>query len=262
MAWYKDEENNDVWVDEVTDPAYDDQSGGNPIPDVYTPPVDNGDHNRFPAVATGNHTGLPTPTGTTGAFTDLIKTLGLTDKGGAIDWPKILGLAAGAATLANSASTPYSPKTPTQLLAMQPSNTPVWSPEHLAAMQRPMLAGNQLARQSAASMPSPIVPGQKYAEGGEVQGPLSAMPQEAFSGFVRGPGGGQDDLINAWLSNNEYVLDAESVSMIGDGSSDAGAQKLDQLREELRARKRNAPPDQIAPPADGPLSYMGGMNNG
>ena len=239
------------------DPVYNDQSGGNPIP--YTPPVDNGDHNRFPAVATGNHTGLPT--GTTGAFTDLLKTLGLTnDKTGAVDWSKILGLAAGATTLAAGANAQYNPKTPTQLLAMQPSNTPKWSEGQIAAMQVPMQAGNQLARRSAVFMPSPIVPGQKYAEGGEVQGPLSAMPQEAFAGAVTGAGGGQDDLIDARLSAGEYVMDAETVAMLGDGDNAAGARKLDELRAQLRAHKRGAPDDEIAPPAEGPLSYMGGQN--
>ena len=50
--------------------------------------------------------------------------------------------------------------------------------------------------------------------------------------------------------------------MLGNGNNAAGARKLDELREQLRAHKRSAPPDEIAPPARGPLSYMGAMNNG
>ena len=261
---------------------------GNIVDDgeVYQPPIDNGDHNRFPdPVYNDSKFNIPEnigvtnsdpvyndakfnipgnigakPTGTTGAFTDLLKTLGLTNGSGAVDWSKILGLAAGATTLAAGANAQYNPKTPTQLLAMQPSNTPKWSEGQIAAMQVPMQAGNQLARRSAVFMPSPIVPGQKYAEGGEVQGPLSAMPQEAFAGAVTGAGGGQDDLIDARLSAGEYVMDAETVAMLGDGDNAAGARKLDELRAQLRAHKRGAPDDEIAPPAEGPLSYMGGQN--
>ena len=116
---------------------------------------------------------------------------------------------------------------------------------------------NTRARTYAADMPSPIVAGTRgYAEGGEVEGALSmATP---FAGFVQGEGGGQDDLIDASLSAGEYVFDAESVSMLGDGNNAEGAKKLDELRASLRAHKRSAPDDQIAPPAQGALSYMNG----
>jgi hypothetical protein len=105
-------------------------------------------------------------------------------------------------------------------------------------------------------MPTPIVAGRRYAEGGEVEGALSVAPP--FVGFVQGEGGGQDDLIDASLSAGEYVFDAESVSMLGDGNNEEGARKLDELRASLRAHKRSAPDDQIAPPAQGALSYMNG----
>ena len=108
----------------------------------------------------------------------------------------------------------------------------------------------------SADMPSPIVAGRRYAEGGEVEGALSVAPP--FVGFVQGEGGGQDDLIDASLSAGEYVFDAESVSMLGDGNNEEGARKLDELRASLRAHKRSAPDDQSAPPAQGALSYMNG----
>ena len=42
---------------------------------------------------------------------------------------------------------------------------------------------------------------------------------------------GQEDLL---VSKDEYVVDAPTVAMIGNGSSDAGAKKLDKMREEVR----------------------------
>lgn len=42
---------------------------------------------------------------------------------------------------------------------------------------------------------------------------------------------GQEDLL---VSKDEYVIDAPTVAMIGNGSSDAGAEKLDNMREEVR----------------------------
>ena len=97
---------------------------------------------------------------------------------------------------------------------------------------------------------------QRLAEGGPVRGALSVAPP--FAGFVCGPGGGQQDLIDAKLSAGEYVWDAESVSNLGDGNNAEGARRLDELRQNLRAHKRSAPDDQIAPPAQGALSYMNG----
>ena len=115
---------------------------------------------------------------------------------------------------------------------------------------------NTRERIYSADMPTPIVAGRRYAEGGEVEGALSVAPP--FVGFVQGEGGGQDDLIDASLSAGEYVFDAESVSMLGDGNNEEGARKLDELRASLRAHKRSAPDDKIAPPAQGALSYMNG----
>lgn len=91
-------------------------------------------------------------------------------------------------------------------------------------------------------------------EDDELEGPMV--------GFVAGEGGGQDDLVEARLSPGEYVFDAESVSMLGDGNNEEGARKLDELRQKLRAEKRAAPSGKIAPPAKGALSYIkGGLND-
>jgi len=52
--------------------------------------------------------------------------------------------------------------------------------------------------------------------------------------YVEGPGDGTSDDIPARLSDGEYVMDAGTVAMLGNGSNEAGARRLDQLRENLR----------------------------
>ena len=90
---------------------------------------------------------------------------------------------------------------------------------------------------------------QRMAEGG-----LSAL-----SRFVRGGGTGRSDEINAKLSDGEYVIDAETVAMLGDGSSKAGAQRLDQMRESIRQHKGKAlSKGKFSPNAKSPLTYLKG----
>lgn len=77
--------------------------------------------------------------------------------------------------------------------------------------------------------------------------------------YVKGGGTGTSDDIPAKLSDGEYVIDAQTVSMLGDGSSDAGAQKLDQMRKEIRKHKGSAlAKGKFAPDAKSPLSYVKG----
>lgn len=69
------------------------------------------------------------------------------------------------------------------------------------------------------------------AEGGGAEGsPL----QSGTAPHVHGPGDGTSDDINAKLSDGEFVMDAGSVSMLGNGSNEAGARKLEELRQRLR----------------------------
>lgn len=59
----------------------------------------------------------------------------------------------------------------------------------------------------------------------------------AAGGKVRGPGTGRSDSIRANLSDGEYVIDAETVALLGDGSGEHGAKKLDQFRVNVRKHK-------------------------
>jgi hypothetical protein len=96
-----------------------------------------------------------------------------------------------------------------------------------------------------------LAAGGAYAGGG---GPLQAVAR-----LVRGGGSGRDDAINARLSDGEYVMDAETVAMIGDGSTDAGARRLDAMRAQLRKHKGKAlARGKFSPNAKSPLAYLKG----
>lgn len=70
---------------------------------------------------------------------------------------------------------------------------------------------------------------------------------------------GRADNIDAKLSEGEYVIDAETVALLGDGSSDAGAAKLDQLRSNIRRHKgAKLAKGKISPNARSAEAYLGG----
>jgi len=75
---------------------------------------------------------------------------------------------------------------------------------------------------------------------------------------VHGAGDGQSDDIPAMLADGEYVLDAELVAQIGNGSTKAGAEALDRFRENIRAHKRSAPVNKIPPKTKALTSYLKG----
>lgn len=62
-------------------------------------------------------------------------------------------------------------------------------------------------------------------------------PSRGGDPMLRGGDGGQDDTVPALLSHGEYVWDATTVADIGDGNSEAGAKKLDQLRDRIAGHK-------------------------
>ena len=75
---------------------------------------------------------------------------------------------------------------------------------------------------------------------------------------VHGPGDGQSDDIPAMLADGEYVIDADTVAQIGNGSTKAGAAALDKFRENIRAHKRSAPINKIPPKTKALTSYLKG----
>jgi hypothetical protein len=87
-----------------------------------------------------------------------------------------------------------------------------------------------------------------YAQGGA----LSTVARMA-----RGAGSGRADTIDARLSDGEYVMDAETVAMLGDGSTKEGARRLDDMRSALRSHKGKAlAQGKFSPNAKSPLAYL------
>ena len=121
-------------------------------------------------------------------------------------------------------------------------------------MQRDASAsGMGLGQYMATNWPR-ITSGQYNTQAMAQGGALSAVAR-----FARGAGTGRSDEIDAKLSDGEYVIDAETVAMLGDGSSKAGAQRLDKMREEIRSHKGKAlAKGKFSPDAKSPLSYLKG----
>ena len=88
---------------------------------------------------------------------------------------------------------------------------------------------------------------------------VNAATGGALSRYVQGGGTGRSDSIPAKLSDGEYVIDAETVSLLGDGSSKAGAQRLDQFRANIRKQKGRAlAQGKFSPDAHAPERYLMG----
>jgi hypothetical protein len=72
---------------------------------------------------------------------------------------------------------------------------------------------------------------------------------EESEGMIRGPGDGMDDMVPAnvegeedvLLADNEYIVPADVVSGLGNGSSDAGARELDRMLERVRMARTGTP---------------------
>jgi hypothetical protein len=79
----------------------------------------------------------------------------------------------------------------------------------------------------------PIRP-QVRARGGSALDSIGPEFHSSQQSFAQGPGTGTSDEIPAQLSDGEYVMDANTVSLLGNGSNKAGAARLDALRSNLR----------------------------
>jgi hypothetical protein len=80
------------------------------------------------------------------------------------------------------------------------------------------------------------------ADGGAVLPPQQAV-QYGLAGYsmgmkrggtVAGPGAGKDDKIPAMLSDGEHIIDAATVSDLGDGSNEAGHRRIEELKRLVR----------------------------
>ena len=73
----------------------------------------------------------------------------------------------------------------------------------------------------------------------------SVVPGAQTEGMIEGEGGGMDDQVPGMIGNQqqvavspgEFIVPADVVSGLGDGSSDAGADKLDAMMDDVRVAK-------------------------
>jgi hypothetical protein len=76
---------------------------------------------------------------------------------------------------------------------------------------------------------------------------------------VKGLGDGRADRVPALLSDGEYVVDAETVALLGNGSTDAGADMLDKFRVSVRKHKgKDLAAGRFSAKAKRPEAYMKG----
>jgi hypothetical protein len=100
------------------------------------------------------------------------------------------------------------------------------------------LAGLKHLKQGIAKAPKAMG---EYAQGGLPTKYAKAAPKghnpEFITGltgyYAQGKGTGQSDDIPAMLHDGDYVIDADAVAALGDGSSKAGAQALSQFQSKV-----------------------------
>ncbi len=100
-----------------------------------------------------------------------------------------------------------------------------------------------------------------FAEGGLASVHPEGEPEFYSEGglnnrYVQGRGDGTSDSIPAMLANNEFVIPADVVSALGNGSSEAGASVLEKFMYEIRKHKQSNGPSELPPESLGPLEYM------
>ncbi len=118
----------------------------------------------------------------------------------------------------------------------------------MPAPSRPQPASNPLALNAAHKLGVEI--GKRIGHHIKKTSPLFTG-----QGKVGGQGGGQDDAVPAKLSRGEFVIPADVVSQLGDGSSDAGGEALEGMVKHVRAEKTSNGSGFPAK-AHNPLSYL------
>jgi hypothetical protein len=129
-------------------------------------------------------------------------------------------------------------------IGMNRTQRPMGDVDWLTYGTRPELSFFDYAPRAASptqvALPTPVT----TPTPGNPAGPImydEPVPRFARGGrtefAVNGAGTGRSDDIPAVLSDGEYVIDAETVALLGDGSSKAGAKKLDELRVKVRKHK-------------------------
>ena len=104
---------------------------------------------------------------------------------------------------------------------------------------------------------NPLAGAPHMADGGGVPGHHPEFYSEGgLHHFVQGGGTGTSDSVPAMLANGEFVLPADIVSSLGDGSNQSGAKILDEFLKVVRAHKQSHDAKHLPPDSKGPLGYL------
>ena len=97
-----------------------------------------------------------------------------------------------------------------------------------------------------------------YYTYGNIPKTMRGFAQGGLSALAKGENfDGRSDDIPAVLSDGEFVIDAETVALLGNGSSKAGANRLEEMRQAVRKQKGGAlSRGQFSPDAKSPLAYL------
>ena len=97
-----------------------------------------------------------------------------------------------------------------------------------------------------------------HADGGSIEGHNPEFFSEGGlqNRYVKGAGDGTSDDVPAMLANGEFVIPADVVSSLGNGSNDSGAHLLDEFLQVIREHKRKADAKDLPPDSKGPLGYL------
>ena len=109
-------------------------------------------------------------------------------------------------------------------------------------------------------LPGANISVQGRAEGGSIEEHNPSFFSEGGLGsienrYVQGEGDGTSDSIAAMLANGEFVIPADVVSKLGNGSNEAGAGVLDQFLVEIR-KHAHSNGEKLPPESKGPLGYL------
>jgi hypothetical protein len=99
------------------------------------------------------------------------------------------------------------------------------------------------------------------AEGGSIEGHNPQFFSEGGLGslenrYVNGEGNGTSDEVPAMLANGEFVIPADVVASLGNGSNEAGAGVLDQFLQAIREHRQDHDSKELPPDSKGPLAYL------
>jgi len=148
-----------------------------------------------------------------------------------------------------------------------------YDPNNVFSWMRPNRGGLLPGQTPRSPIPQPdpmdvYNQGMGYADGGDVAPVGMGLPQSAAmpqlmsaaqfgylnartGGRIAGPGDGKSDDIPALLSNGEHVIDAATVSDLGNGDNDTGQKRLEEIKHKIRSSAGRKNPRKASPKQKG-----------